>query len=53
MKINCKALLEVVLIIRVNKRAGNYKYVNCNIIFLMSVPLISIIFQYINKREEQ
>lgn len=52
-KINCKAVLEVVLIIYVNKYAENYKYVNCNIIFLISVSLISIIFKYINKREEQ
>lgn len=44
-------MLEVVLIIYVNKYAENYKYVNCNIIFLISVSLI--IFKYINKREEQ
>lgn len=40
-----KQLLEVVLMIYVNRHAENYKYVN--IIFLISISLILIIFNYI------
>lgn len=40
-----KQLLEVVLMIYVNRHAENYKYIN--IIFLISISLILIIFNYI------